>query len=304
MCTTCGCSDTDGVTVIDPAAAGGHDARHGHGHAHGHDHAHEHAHSHEHSHGHDNGHVHDHSRGDGHVHWHEHPLSQEHEQRRTLSLTQDILAENQLAAARNRGWFAGRGIVALNLMSSPGAGKTTLLERTIRDCSSRLPISVIEGDQATVNDARRILATGCKAIQINTGTGCHLDANMLARGVETLKPPSDSLLMIENVGNLVCPALFDLGERAKVVILSVTEGDDKPLKYPHMFRAADVLVLNKIDLLPYVNFEVAQCIEHARTINPGIRIFELSATSGQGLDGWYSWLGELAHGSESRGILA
>jgi hydrogenase nickel incorporation protein HypB len=218
-----------------------------------------------------------------------------HDHRQTISLEQDVLAANQLAAERNRGWFAGRGITALNLMSSPGAGKTTLLERTIRDCSSRLPISVIEGDQATVNDARRILATGCKAVQINTGTGCHLDATMLARGVDALKPSADSLLMIENVGNLVCPALFDLGERAKVVILSVTEGDDKPLKYPHMFRAADVLILNKIDLLPHVQFDVARCIEHARTINPDIRVFELSVTSGQGLQDWYGWLDEQMH---------
>ncbi len=203
-----------------------------------------------------------------------------------------MLAKNQLAAERNRGWFAGRGILALNLMSSPGAGKTTLLERTIRDCQTRVPISVIEGDQATANDARRILATGCKAIQINTGTGCHLDADMLARGVAALQPAPDSILMIENVGNLVCPALFDLGERAKVVILSITEGDDKPLKYPHMFQTADALLLNKIDLLPYVRFDVERCIENARSINPRLRVFQVSAESGQGLAAWYEWLDE------------
>jgi hydrogenase nickel incorporation protein HypB len=297
MCTTCGCSDSDdGVIVIDPTRA------RSHVHVHDHGHTHEPGHTHEHEHTHELGHVHEHehTRELGHAHEH----GDTHERRRTISLAQDVLAENQLAAERNRGWFAGRGIVALNLMSSPGAGKTTLLERTIRDCSSRLPISVIEGDQATVNDARRILATGCKAIQINTGTGCHLDATMLARGVEVLRPAADSLLMIENVGNLVCPALFDLGERAKVVILSVTEGDDKPLKYPHMFRAADVLVLNKIDLLPHVQFDLAQCIEHARTINPRLRVFEVSATSGAGLRDWYGWLDELMRVGAGRGALA
>lgn len=178
-----------------------------------------------------------------------------------------------------------------------------MLERTIQDCQSRLPISVIEGDQATVNDTRRILATGCKAIQINTGTGCHLDAEMLARGLEMLKPPADSVLMIENVGNLVCPALFDLGERAKVVILSVTEGDDKPLKYPHMFQAADLMIINKIDLLPHVDFSVETAAENGRSVNPKLAVLELSCRSGQGLEAWFDWikarLGE-AMGSATR----
>ncbi len=177
-------------------------------------------------------------------------------------------------------------------MSSPGSGKTTLLERTITDLKEVLPINVVEGDQETVNDAQRIKATGCRVVQINTGTGCHLEADMLARGIKELQPPSDSILMIENVGNLVCPALFDLGEKCKVAILSVTEGEDKPIKYPHMFRAAEVMILNKIDLLPYLNFNVEDCIGYARDVNPDIKIFQLSATTGEGMDKWYDWLKE------------
>ena len=210
-----------------------------------------------------------------------------------MNLEQRILARNQLAAERNRGWLAGREIVALNLMSSPGSGKTTILERTIRDLSGQTRISVIEGDQATTHDAERIRATGCRAIQINTGTGCHLDAEMLARGLDALRPSIGSVVMIENVGNLVCPALFDLGERAKVVILSVTEGEDKPIKYPHMFRAADVVLLNKIDLLPHLHFDLQRCVDHARRVNPGARVFQVSAVTGEGMDSWYAWLRSL-----------
>jgi hydrogenase nickel incorporation protein HypB len=207
----------------------------------------------------------------------------------TISLEAEILAKNDLLAERNRGWFDGKNILALNLVSSPGSGKTTLLERTINDLKDELPINVVEGDQETVNDAQRIKATGCRVVQINTGTGCHLEADMLARGMKELQPPSDSVLMIENVGNLVCPALFDLGEKCKVVILSVTEGEDKPIKYPHMFRAAEVMILNKIDLLPYLNFNVEDCIEYARTVNPDIKVFQLSAMSGEGMVDWYIW---------------
>jgi hydrogenase nickel incorporation protein HypB len=186
----------------------------------------------------------------------------------TVALQQAILAKNDRLAERNRGWLEGRGILALNLMSSPGAGKTTLLESTIRACGVRTPISVIEGDQATVVDAERIRATGCRVVQINTGTGCHLDAEMTAGALKQLSPPLNSVVVIENVGNLVCPALFDLGERSKVVILSVTEGEDKPLKYPYMFKVADLMLLNKIDLLPHVDFDAARCIGYARQINP------------------------------------
>ncbi len=209
---------------------------------------------------------------------------------RTISLEQDVLAKNQLFAERNRGWFTGREVFAVNLMSSPGAGKTTLLERTIHDLRDRLPVSVLEGDQATTADADRIRATGAAVVQINTGTGCHLDAHMVAHGVEHLKPPRGSLLLIENVGNLVCPAMFDLGEQARVVIVSVTEGDDKPLKYPHMFRAGDILLINKMDLRRYVRFDVQQCIDLARRINPGMEALLVSAETGEGMNAWYDWL--------------
>ena len=286
MCGTCGCGDESrgkvtnlqtGISV--PVAHADHSHSHSHGDDHhSHDHTHEHDHSHDHSH--DHGHHHDHQ----HTHDHTHGT--------TVSLEAEILAKNDKLAERNRGWFAGRNILALNLVSSPGAGKTTLLERTIRDLSGQFPINVIEGDQETTNDAERIRSTGCDVVQINTGTGCHLEADMLARGLEELKPPLDSVVMIENVGNLVCPALFDLGEKCKVAILSVTEGEDKPLKYPHMFRASDVMVLNKVDLLPYVQFDVKKCIEFARQVNPAIQVFEVSATTGEGLDSWYHWLAD------------
>jgi hydrogenase nickel incorporation protein HypB len=207
-----------------------------------------------------------------------------------IHLEQEVLAKNQRLAERNRGWLAGRGVLALNLVSSPGSGKTTLLERTIRDLAGSIELQVIEGDQATLNDAQRIRATGCKVVQINTGTGCHLDADMLARALDGLDPPSNSVLMIENVGNLVCPALFDLGERAKVVILSVTEGEDKPVKYPHMFKASTVMLLNKIDLLPHLRFDVDACIASAKEVNPAIQVFQVSAQTGEGMGDWYDWL--------------
>jgi len=181
-------------------------------------------------------------------------------------------------------------MLALNLMSSPGSGKTTLLERTIREMGTQLEISVLGGDQETQNDAARIAATGCKVFQINTGTGCHLDAEMVARGMRALAPLPDSVLMIENVGNLVCPALFDLGERARVVMLSVTEGEDKPVKYPHMFRSASLMLLTKTDLLPHLDFDVERCIDYARQVNPRLEVRPLSARSGEGMGGWYDWL--------------
>lgn len=209
----------------------------------------------------------------------------------TISLEQNILAKNNLIAAQNRGWFKGRNILALNLISSPGSGKTTLLTRTINDLKNKLTISVIEGDQETINDAKKIEATGCKVVQINTGTGCHLDALMVEKGLQQLNPSLDSVVMIENVGNLVCPALFDLGEQAKVAILSITEGEDKPIKYPHIFRASDVMIITKIDLLPYVQFDVEKCIEYAREVNPNMIIFQVSALTGEGLNDWYQWLG-------------
>ena len=270
-----------------------HDLGCAHDHGRAHDHTHDHEHTHDHTHAHDHAHAHDHDHDHSYGNDHGHAPGQTHQQVTTVTLEERILARNQLAAERNRGWLAGRQIVALNLMSSPGSGKTTILERTIRDLSGKTRISVIEGDQATTNDAERIRATGCKAIQINTGTGCHLDAEMLARGLDALQPSIDSVVMIENVGNLVCPALFDLGERAKVVILSVTEGEDKPIKYPHMFRVADVVVLNKIDLLPYLQFDVQRCLDHARRVNPRARVFQVSAVTGEGMDAWCAWLKSL-----------
>lgn len=208
----------------------------------------------------------------------------------TITLEQNILSKNDRLAAQNRNWLKDRNILALNLVSSPGAGKTALLTRTIQDLQSQVAISVIEGDQETANDARRIRETGCPVVQINTGTGCHLEASMVERGLQVLDPPLHSIVMIENVGNLVCPALFDLGERFKVAILSVTEGEDKPIKYPHMFRASQVMILTKIDLLPYLQFDVDRCLAYARQVNPSIQIFTLSAQSGEGLNDWYNWV--------------
>ncbi len=209
---------------------------------------------------------------------------------RTVVLERAVLATNDALAAVNRQWFADRRIVALNLVSSPGSGKTTLLERTIRDLGADLPMVVIEGDQATENDSARIRAAGARALQVNTGTGCHLEAGIIGRALDVLAPQADSLVIIENVGNLVCPALFDLGERAKVAILSVTEGDDKPAKYPYMFAVADLLVINKIDLLPYVDFDVKRCIANARAVRPGLEAIAVSAKTGENMDAWYSWI--------------
>ena len=272
MCTTCGCGETDQIMVTDPKTGDQRMMPHDEAHAHGHEHQHgEEPHSHEHRHSHDI-----------------RPAAEAHG--RTIELEKEILGKNQLIAERNRGWLAGRGILALNLVSSPGSGKTSLLERSIVDLKNEFEIGVIEGDQETVHDAERIRATGCRAVQINTGTGCHLEAEMLERALRSLDPPANSLLFIENVGNLVCPALFDLGEMAKVAILSVTEGEDKPLKYPHMFRASKLMILNKIDLLPYVKFDVSRSIAYAREVNPAIEVLEVSATTGEGMPLWYEWL--------------
>jgi hydrogenase nickel incorporation protein HypB len=274
MCKTCGCGDHDGVRVTDMQTGETKvlDVGHaGHAHDHSHDHGHG-AHTHRHDHPHE-----------AHTHHHDHGAT-------TIHLQQAILARNDALAERNRGWFAGRNILALNLVSSPGAGKTTLLERTIKDLAGTMPMHVVEGDQETANDAQRIRAAGCRVVQINTGAGCHLDAAMVAHGLAHLDPPPESVLMIENVGNLVCPALFDLGEHAKVLIVSVTEGEDKPVKYPHMFRASQLLLLNKIDLLPHVAFDVNRFEAHARAVNPHLEILQISAIRGDGMTGWYDWL--------------
>ncbi|MEW5889050.1 MAG: hydrogenase nickel incorporation protein HypB [Pseudomonadota bacterium] len=211
-------------------------------------------------------------------------------QSRMVQIEQDILAKNDAYAAANRRRFAQQGIFCINLVSSPGSGKTTLLVHTIERLKGRFPLAVIEGDQQTSMDAERIRATGVPALQVNTGKGCHLDAHMVGHAAERLAPAAGSALLIENVGNLVCPAEFDLGEAHKVVILSVTEGEDKPLKYPNMFRAADLMLLTKVDLLPHLSFDVARCIEHARRVNARIQVMQLSAVSGAGMDQWTDWI--------------
>ncbi len=288
MCATCGCSGTIGVelTALGPDA---HDHDHADhpAHEHGHSHTHEHEDGHSHAHDHEHGHSHAHDHEHGHSHAHDHAASST--AARTVQLEQEILGKNRLLAERNRGWLQGREIFAVNLMSSPGSGKTTLLERTIRDLGKQVVVSVIEGDQETRLDAERIRSAGARVVQINTGTGCHLDAQMLGRALQELSPAIGSLLFVENVGNLVCPALFDLGEGARVVIASTTEGEDKPLKYPHMFRAADLILLNKVDLLPHLGFDVGRFIAHVRLVNPAA-VLEISATTGEGLPEWYRWL--------------
>ncbi|MGW4333371.1 hydrogenase nickel incorporation protein HypB [Rhodococcus koreensis] len=258
MCATCGCGDETGTRITVP-------------HEHPHDHEHPHEHTHE------------------HPHDHEHPHTHEH-RTETVTLEQKVLAKNDLTAERNRGWLAGRGVLALNVMSSPGSGKTTLLERTIADIGGQRRVSVVEGDQETMLDANRIKATGCAVVQVNTGAGCHLDAEMMRDALTALDPEPNSLLFIENVGNLVCPALFDLGEKSRVVVISVTEGTDKPLKYPHMFAAANLVIVNKADLLPYVDFDVDLCAKYARSVNPDLQMITLSATTGQGIQQWYDWI--------------
>jgi hydrogenase nickel incorporation protein HypB len=227
------------------------------------------------------------------AHHHDHPHENHHDEAvrtETVTLEQKVLEKNDLLAEQNRRWLAERGVLALNVTSSPGAGKTTLLERTIRELSADRPVAVIEGDQETVLDADRIRAAGARAVQVNTGAGCHLDADMVHRALHALEPEAGSLLFVENVGNLVCPALFDLGEHSKVVVISVTEGTDKPLKYPHMFAAAGLVLINKLDLLPYVDFDVEKCAGYARSVNPGVQILPVSATSGQGVSAWYDWI--------------
>jgi hydrogenase nickel incorporation protein HypB len=211
-------------------------------------------------------------------------------QARMVKIERDILSKNDSYALENRRYFAQHGIFALNLVSSPGSGKTTLLVKSINALNGSLPLVVIEGDQQTDNDAARIRATGAPALQINTGKGCHLDAYMVEQAMQQLALPDDSLLLIENVGNLVCPASFDLGEAHKVAILSVTEGEDKPLKYPDMFRASDLMLLNKCDLLPYLTFDANLAIENACRVNPNIKVIRISATSGEGMEEWLAWI--------------
>jgi hydrogenase nickel incorporation protein HypB len=226
----------------------------------------------------------------GHQHHEDHAHSHGDDGARTVVLQEKVLARNDGLARQNRDWLRRRNVLAVNLMSSPGAGKTTLLERTATDLAGQLVISVIEGDQETALDADRIRRAGCRVVQVNTGTGCHLDAAMASQALGALDPPSGSVVVIENVGNLVCPALFDLGEAHRVVLASVTEGADKPVKYPHMFRTADLVLVSKTDLLPYLDFDLARCAADIGRLSPGARVLPLSARSGAGLGPWYGWL--------------
>ena len=306
MCTTCGCGL--GETTIDgkPVDEHGHVHRHADGTVHAHP-QHARRRTHEHSHEQAAGadiHWHQHPDGTWHSHVHgggsAHPLGAAAglgaahapgiAPARMLQIEQDILAKNDEFAAANRQAFADRGIFALNLVSSPGAGKTTLLVRTIEALAGRVPVAVIEGDQQTSRDADRIRATGAPAVQVNTGKACHLDARMVAQAFASLPTIEGGLLFVENVGNLVCPAAFDLGEAHKVVILSVTEGDDKPLKYPDMFHAADLMLVNKVDLAPYVQFDAEAAIGYARRVRPGLPAMLVSATTGEGFAAWIAWL--------------
>jgi hydrogenase nickel incorporation protein HypB len=292
MCATCGCGadhghDHDGREHVRLRATNGDRARarehapHDHAHTDEHAHTHEHAHSHEHT----------HATAHDYVHAHDHVHDREPARKaRTIAFEQAVLMENDRRAAENRAWLAARAIACANIMGSPGCGKTTLLERTIRDLASSLAIAVIEGDQQTARDAERIRAAGARAVQINTGAGCHLDASMVARGLRVLAPPPRSLVLVENVGNLVCPALFDLGERRRVVLASIVEGEDKPLKYPHMFRAADVMVVTKLDLAPHARADVERLVGFARAVKPVLEVFRVSAVTGDGLEAWYRWL--------------
>lgn len=254
MCETCGCGNPDEFTI------------HGH-------HDHEHTHEHEH-HGHNHSHHHDHGA------------------KKVISLNMDILSENNRIAERNRGYFEGKNVVCLNMVSSPGSGKTSILERTIQSLISKHKIFVIEGDQQTTRDAERIEKSGAPAIQINTGSGCHLDAKMVHLALKKLEVDNDSILFIENVGNLVCPAMFDLGELKRVVVISVTEGDDKPLKYPYMFQTSNLCIINKTDLLPYVDFSVETARNYAKQLNPNLEFILMSAKTGEGMAEWFDWIGK------------
>lgn len=252
MCGTCGCGEENQISYKKP----GDISQHPHHHDHPHDH------------------------GEGHAHTHSHEIK----------LEIDVLSKNNLMAQRNRGYFEALGIKTFNLVSSPGSGKTSLLERTITDLKGALDLYIIEGDQQTSNDAERIYKAGAPVIQINTGNGCHLDAAMVHHATKELKPKEGAILFIENVGNLVCPALFDLGESRRVVIISVTEGEDKPIKYPNMFESAQLCIINKTDLLPYVDFDVEKAKSYAARVNHHLEFIEVSVKTGEGMDKWYEWL--------------
>lgn len=270
MCGTCGCSGGEhGVSIHGPKEVKKHEhVRHHHG---------EHGHSHEHVH-------------EGYTHTHEHEHDHTHHHKKVIDVEQDILHHNDVMAARNRGYFEAKNIFALNLVSSPGSGKTSLLERTLKDLKAEIPFFVIEGDQQTLNDANRIAAIDIPVVQINTGKGCHLESGAIYDAVKKLNITDNAILMIENVGNLVCPSMFDLGESKRVVIISTTEGEDKPIKYPDMFHTSDLCIINKMDLLPYVHIDVEKLKQYALKVNPKLQFIELSATAGTGMNVWYDWL--------------
>lgn len=221
-----------------------------------------------------------------HIHDHLHEV----DHARVVKFERDLLAKNAHLAEHNRMALAAQQIAVFNLIGAPGAGKTALLEATVKRLAPEMSLTVLEGDQATDRDARRIESAGCRALQITTGTGCHLDASMIAGALKKVAPARGGVVFVENVGNLVCPALFDLGERAKVVVMSVTEGEDKPVKYPHVFRAADLFVLTKIDLQPLVQLDERRCFELAREVNPNLRMLRVSARTGQGIDTFCGWI--------------
>lgn len=282
MCTVCGC----GTGSVEGNA---HSHDHGHDHSHDHSHSHSHEHGHHHHHDHDHGHHHHHG---GDIHFGQGPAGTEvpgMTQDRLIEIETDILAKNDRYADVNRAVLGGRGILAVNLVSSPGSGKTTLLCKTIEALGDQ-PLAVIEGDQQTANDADRIRATGAPAVQVNTGKGCHLDGHMVGHAMEHLDLQAGSILFIENVGNLVCPAAFDLGEDCKIAILSVTEGEDKPLKYPDMFTAARVALLNKVDLAPHCDIDLDLYETNLRRVNPTIEVIRVSARTGEGMQDWLAWL--------------
>jgi hydrogenase nickel incorporation protein HypB len=316
MCTVCGCGQ--GETRIDPdrkfadarfepLAGAGHAHEHEHEHVHSDGTVHRHVHRHVHSHGHEGAHAHDQLHGDAADHDHDHAHAATADpglvpatasglsapgipESRLVRIEADLLAKNDAIARGNRAHFAGHRVLALNLVSSPGSGKTTLLVRTLEALKGRLPLAVIEGDQQTSNDAERIRATGVPAVQVNTGKGCHLDASMVARAFERLHALENGVLFIENVGNLVCPAGFDLGEAHKVVLASVTEGEDKPLKYPDIFAAASLMLVSKVDLLPHLDFDVDSLVANARRVRPGIAVIRVSARTGEGMAAWLKWV--------------
>lgn len=264
MCGTCGCGSDNKITIQSPR-----EKIHQHD-----DHIHHHNHPHNHSHNHDHSHNHVHN----------------HPQKSIIEIEKDILQYNNVMAARNRGYFDAKNIFTINLVSSPGSGKTSILEKTLFDLKDKMDFYVIEGDQQTLNDANRIDALQIPVIQINTGKGCHLESDMVYDAVKKLDIKENSVLMIENVGNLVCPSMFDLGENKRVVIISITEGEDKPVKYPDMFNSSDICIINKMDLLPYLNFDMDKLKEYALQVNPNLKFFEVSATTGKGMDKWYEWL--------------